>query len=190
MLKHVVTVLMIILITGISEGSELIDLSLCAGEVSDLTSAANEYENQRNMYESAKSEYESACNPYYGYYRNNDSACGMYGYITQNRNSTRSYAESALSYVESALVSVRKACDVDRGITRPLVKATKKHIIIVQQALKNAGYSPGDIDGVMGKKTRLALTKLQHDHGLPTTGRLDGDTFQILLMLHKNAISR
>jgi peptidoglycan hydrolase-like protein with peptidoglycan-binding domain len=45
-----------------------------------------------------------------------------------------------------------------------------------QQALKDKGIDPGPIDGVMGPKTRAAVTDFQKKEGLKATGRLDADT--------------
>ena len=45
-----------------------------------------------------------------------------------------------------------------------------------QIALRDAGYEPGRIDGVMGPKTRAAVREFQASHGLPQTGRLDETT--------------
>ncbi|HSF30595.1 MAG TPA: peptidoglycan-binding domain-containing protein [Candidatus Tectomicrobia bacterium] len=49
-----------------------------------------------------------------------------------------------------------------------------------QLALRDAGYDPGMIDGVMGSKTRAALREFQAVQGLPQTGRLDTTTQQQL----------
>jgi peptidoglycan hydrolase-like protein with peptidoglycan-binding domain len=46
----------------------------------------------------------------------------------------------------------------------------------LQQALKDKGHDPGDIDGVMGPKTRQALRDFQQKEGLTATGRLDSGT--------------
>jgi peptidoglycan hydrolase-like protein with peptidoglycan-binding domain len=46
----------------------------------------------------------------------------------------------------------------------------------VQQALKDKGHDPGDIDGVMGPKTQAALRDYQQKEGLKATGRLDAET--------------
>jgi peptidoglycan hydrolase-like protein with peptidoglycan-binding domain len=46
----------------------------------------------------------------------------------------------------------------------------------VQQALKDQGHDPGDIDGVMGPKTQSALRDYQQKQGLKATGRLDAET--------------
>lgn len=49
----------------------------------------------------------------------------------------------------------------------------------VQQALKDAGYDPGPVDGVMGAQTRSALTKYQQAKGLPV-GNLNKETLSSL----------
>jgi peptidoglycan hydrolase-like protein with peptidoglycan-binding domain len=49
-----------------------------------------------------------------------------------------------------------------------------------QIALRNAGYEPGRIDGIMGPKTQQAIREFQISHGLPQTGTLDATTQQQL----------
>jgi peptidoglycan hydrolase-like protein with peptidoglycan-binding domain len=49
-----------------------------------------------------------------------------------------------------------------------------------QIALRNAGYEPGRIDGLMGPKTQQAIREFQTSHGLPQTGTLDATTQQQL----------
>jgi peptidoglycan hydrolase-like protein with peptidoglycan-binding domain len=46
----------------------------------------------------------------------------------------------------------------------------------VQQALKDKGHDPGDVDGKMGPKTQQALRDYQQKEGLKATGRLDSET--------------
>lgn len=46
----------------------------------------------------------------------------------------------------------------------------------VQQALKDKGLDPGEIDGKMGPKTQAALREYQQKEGLKATGRLDSET--------------
>jgi peptidoglycan hydrolase-like protein with peptidoglycan-binding domain len=53
-----------------------------------------------------------------------------------------------------------------------------------QVALRDAGFDPGEIDGVMGRKTRAALREFQASQGLPQTGRLDETTRRELLSAH------
>jgi peptidoglycan hydrolase-like protein with peptidoglycan-binding domain len=50
-----------------------------------------------------------------------------------------------------------------------------------QVALRDAGFDPGEIDGVMGRRTRAALREFQASQGLPQTGRLDATTREELL---------
>ena len=46
----------------------------------------------------------------------------------------------------------------------------------VQQALKDKGHDPGEVDGKMGPKTQQAIRDYQQKEGLKTTGRLDSET--------------
>ena len=51
----------------------------------------------------------------------------------------------------------------------------------VQNRLVELGYDVGEVDGLLGPKTRTALRSFQGDRGLPITGLPDGDTQQALL---------
>ena len=51
----------------------------------------------------------------------------------------------------------------------------------VQELLKEAGFNPGPIDGILGPRTKGALRRYQADRGLPATGALDEATRQALL---------
>ena len=53
-------------------------------------------------------------------------------------------------------------------------------VIKVQEALKNAGFNPGLIDGRMGPQTGLALERFQKANNLPATGRPDKQTWILL----------
>lgn len=48
--------------------------------------------------------------------------------------------------------------------------ASKDLIADVQGLLTELGYQPGPVDGVMGRKTRVAIMKFQTDSGLPSDG--------------------
>jgi len=50
----------------------------------------------------------------------------------------------------------------------------------VQQALKDKGYDPGPVDGVMGSKTKDALKSFQSASNLSATGTLNSETAQKL----------
>ncbi len=49
-----------------------------------------------------------------------------------------------------------------------------------QQALKDKGYDPGPIDGVMGARTKEAIKSFQNASSLQVTGTLDAQTSQQL----------
>jgi peptidoglycan hydrolase-like protein with peptidoglycan-binding domain len=50
-----------------------------------------------------------------------------------------------------------------------------------QQRLKDGGYYPGPVDGVVGPSTDAALRAYQRDHGLKITGQLDPPTVRMLM---------
>jgi len=45
-----------------------------------------------------------------------------------------------------------------------------------QVSLRQAGYDPGPVDGVMGPRTQTALASYQRAQGLAATGHLDSET--------------
>jgi osmotically-inducible protein OsmY len=49
-------------------------------------------------------------------------------------------------------------------------------VMAMQQALRDKGYDPGPIDGVMGSKTASALKKYQQAENLNVTGQMDAKT--------------
>jgi lipid-binding SYLF domain-containing protein len=63
---------------------------------------------------------------------------------------------------------------------RQLARTDQDLIRDVQRALNEKGYSAGDADGVMGRKTRDALTRFQKDQGIGATGRIDDKTLEHL----------
>jgi lipid-binding SYLF domain-containing protein/peptidoglycan hydrolase-like protein with peptidoglycan-binding domain len=54
--------------------------------------------------------------------------------------------------------------------------AVSDEIKKVQEALRDKGYDPGPIDGVLGPRTRAALRSYQQAENLAMTGRLDPET--------------
>lgn len=63
------------------------------------------------------------------------------------------------------------------------VKRPDPLTMAVQQALRNAGYNPGPVDGFMGSKTELTLFQYQKDKNIPITGRFDQATLESLGIL-------
>lgn len=74
------------------------------------------------------------------------------------------------------------------GLTPGLASAQKRaaaapdaqQMIGVQVALDRAGFSPGEIDGRGGPKTRLALSEFQKSAGLSPTGAVNEETIAAL----------
>ena len=54
------------------------------------------------------------------------------------------------------------------------------HGVVIQALLHNAGYSPGAIDGVVGRNTKNALRNFQNDYELDDSGEADDDTISTL----------
>ena len=50
----------------------------------------------------------------------------------------------------------------------------------IQAALKNAGYSPGAVDGKIGKQTREAIRAFQRANGLSVDGKVGKLTWSLL----------
>jgi peptidoglycan hydrolase-like protein with peptidoglycan-binding domain len=51
-----------------------------------------------------------------------------------------------------------------------------------QMALKEKGFDPGPIDGVMGPRTKAAVKEFQQKENLTATGQLDADTRSHLIV--------
>ncbi len=63
---------------------------------------------------------------------------------------------------------------------RPASAPDTQQMIGVQVALDRAGFSPGEIDGRGGPKTKLALSEFQKSAGLPAAGAVDEETIAAL----------
>ena len=64
------------------------------------------------------------------------------------------------------------------GLT-PIASAAalgKEDVKKVQQSLIDKGFQPGDVDGVLGSRTRAGIREYQKSENLPVTGRLDVET--------------
>ena len=62
------------------------------------------------------------------------------------------------------------------SLTPPVAAAETGDVKKVQESLRDKGYDPGPIDGVMGSKTRHAIGQYQTAQSLPSTGRLNQET--------------
>jgi peptidoglycan hydrolase-like protein with peptidoglycan-binding domain len=59
-----------------------------------------------------------------------------------------------------------------------------------QQALKEKGYDPGPIDGVMGARTKEAIKSFQNASNFPASGTLDAQTSQQLGISSDNSATK
>ena len=62
---------------------------------------------------------------------------------------------------------------IERAIPKPTPQDVSRMVIRVQAALMRRGLYNGDIDGLLGPKTRAALRAFQQTEGIPQTGRMD-----------------
>ena len=75
---------------------------------------------------------------------------------------TEGAQESSSKAGQVSMVSVKQPAPGKASL-----KPSKREI---QQALKNAGFYQGSVDGKMGPMTREAIKEFQRVHGLPTDG--------------------
>ncbi len=61
-----------------------------------------------------------------------------------------------------------------------VVPPEDRDVRVAQVALQAAGYNPGPGKGILNEQTRDAIGAFQRDHGLPPTGVLDRNTFELL----------
>lgn len=73
---------------------------------------------------------------------------------------------------------------LDIGDLNPLFDAPDGGVSGAQARLRNLGFDPGPIDGLLGPRTAGALRRFQDDQGMAVTGRLDDATKSALLRAH------
>src|ERR1044071_6141163 len=57
---------------------------------------------------------------------------------------------------------------------------SQTNVRAAQEALRDKGFDPGPVDGIMGPRTQQALRSFQQSNNLQATGRLDSQTSQQL----------
>ena len=77
------------------------------------------------------------------------------------------------------------------GVIRPAITTTTPTqysstksgspiILKAQQKLTELGHNPGPADGIMGKKTKIAIKEFQKKNGISVTGEFDSQTLNLL----------
>ena len=102
-----------------------------------------------------------------------------------------SVLEAQIQAKDEELVTLRNEVDRLTEEKDALVKSGGKNKVIgevksrpnakqIQIALNNAGFSPGRIDGKLGKKTRQAIKAFQKENKLLVDGRVGKRTWALL----------
>ena len=98
-----------------------------------------------------------------------DSRCAAFDYTTSDY----------FCYLKTWSPPARKYIGIISGVKRRYYPQVKS----VQELLAQQNYNPGPVDGLMGRKTRIALENYQRDHHLFVTGRIDDATLIALGLL-------
>lgn len=70
---------------------------------------------------------------------------------------------------------------IRRSIQEAITTSDLSPPVAFQFALKLLGYDPGKIDGIIGPKTKNAISLYQRDHYLSVTGNINNQTIQSIL---------
>ncbi len=84
-------------------------------------------------------------------------------------------ADNALG--ESGSVDI----DTLRALADASPEAQEDIVEAIQHVLAELGYYTGVVDGIVGPRSTQAVADFQTDQGLPSTGDLDGPTFELLI---------
>ena len=105
------------------------------------------------------------------------------------KDKTESKTESAMDKVkekahdakEKIVETKDKVVDKVKGKKNKIAaKSEGTNVRTAQQALRDQGYNPGPIDGVMGPRTSAAVRDYQTKQGLTASGQLDDATMDKL----------
>jgi lipoprotein-anchoring transpeptidase ErfK/SrfK len=102
----------------------------------------------------------------------------MFALSSWMRNLTISTVQRA--YILTLSLAVAPAAMAGQGPQQQPNAADTQQILGVQIALDRAGFSPGEIDGQGGPKTRLALSEFQKSASLQASGTVSEETLAAL----------
>jgi hypothetical protein len=95
----------------------------------------------------------------------------------QVRGKTDRAGETAGDKLDRAWDKTKEtAREAKEAVTGADGQARNADVRQAQMALKDRGFDPGPIDGIMGPRTSAALREFQQKESLEVTGRLDDDT--------------
>ena len=100
------------------------------------------------------------------------------GVVSENVVSVGDAANNSVPViVENAEALPQSSGDMAAGIQAVSEKPTPKQI---QQALKNAGFYKGKIEGTLGPKTKKAIEDFQSQNGFKADGKVGAKTWKAL----------
>lgn len=103
---------------------------------------------------------------------------------TQNTRGRVNELEAQLQEKDRQIAALQEA--LSQGAHAEMQVVPGVSLKDIQIAIKNAGYDPGKLDGVMGRKTRKAIKDFQKANGLSVTGKVGAETWLLLQQyLHK-----
>ncbi|HEU4439523.1 MAG TPA: peptidoglycan-binding domain-containing protein [Methylomirabilota bacterium] len=84
----------------------------------------------------------------------------------------------SLSLLLDAPIARGVAADATAAAARPgtAPQPAPRYVRDAQRALRDLGYEPGPVDGIVGPRTREALARYQRSEKIAVTGRLDPET--------------
>jgi peptidoglycan hydrolase-like protein with peptidoglycan-binding domain len=86
----------------------------------------------------------------------------------------------SISMLLPTAITLAAAAGATADASRPGTAASRqpapRYVREAQRALRDLGYEPGPVDGVVGPKTKEALARYQRSEKIAVTGRLDPET--------------
>jgi len=74
---------------------------------------------------------------------------------------------------------------VEAGSTKRIDSAERELVREIQELLKNSGYKPGPVDGIVGEQTLIAVKEYQATHGMEANGNVDNALLESLRSLEE-----
>lgn len=80
--------------------------------------------------------------------------------------------------IVAASIAVLLGGSIGEGLalSREAAPPSPRFVREAQRALRDLGYQPGPLDGVVGPRTKQALVRYQQAERIQVTGRLDSET--------------